>query len=310
MIPEAGEETLQAVLNGDAEAFRSILRSYGPRVERLVSAHVLPHEVPEVAQETFVRAYRSLRSYQGQGSFERWLATIALRCCYERLRERYRPEAPFSSLARGEEDEPEGLTDQASFRLYEEENERRDLREELESALQSLEPRDRMLLTLTFLEGYSIAETAAMMDMTPINVRSGSTTAAKLRGRSIPLWNASGGNHEQPLQSLRGVLSALSVSSPPRTGCWKRRGAAGTRAYEPAFLLDEAWEERVMFAVRLSPMDDPDVPDWLAQRFRPLALANAVIILCALMLFWHAGDPGTALAEYAQSALAGYEVFF
>ncbi len=88
MIPEAGEETLQAVLNGDAEAFRSILRSYGPRVERLVSAHVLPHEVPEVAQETFVRAYRSLRSYQGQGSFERWLATIALRCCYERLRER------------------------------------------------------------------------------------------------------------------------------------------------------------------------------------------------------------------------------
>ena len=95
MIPEAGEETLQAVLNGDAEAFRSILRSYGPRVERLVSAHVLPHEVPEVAQETFVRAYRSLRSYQGQGSFERWLATIALRCCYERLRERYRPEAPF-----------------------------------------------------------------------------------------------------------------------------------------------------------------------------------------------------------------------
>ena len=42
MIPEAGEETLQAVLNGDAEAFRSILRTYGPRVERLVSAHVLP----------------------------------------------------------------------------------------------------------------------------------------------------------------------------------------------------------------------------------------------------------------------------
>ena len=69
MIPEAGEETLQAVLNGDAEAFRSILRSYGPRVERLVSAHVLPHEVPEVAQETFVRAYRGLRLTQGKVPF-------------------------------------------------------------------------------------------------------------------------------------------------------------------------------------------------------------------------------------------------
>ena len=49
---------------------------------------------------------------------------------------------------------------------------------------------------------------------------------------------------------------------------------------------------------------------WLSASGLLPALANAVIILCALMLFWHAGDPGTALAEYAQSALAGYEVFF
>ena len=106
------------------------------------------------------------------------------------------------------------------------------------------------------------------------------------------------------LQSLRGVLSALIGFHSPEDGLLDEG-----RTNRPS-LLDEAWEERVMFAVRLSPMDDPDVPDWLAQRFRPLALANAVIILCALMLFWHAGDPGTALAEYAQSALAGYEVFF
>ena len=104
------------------------------------------------------------------------------------------------------------------------------------------------------------------------------------------------------LQSLRGVLSALIGFQSPEDGLLekaRRRWNEG-RTNRPS-LLDEAWEERVMFAVRLSPMDDPDVPDWLA---------NAVIILCALMLFWHAGDPGTALAEYAQSALAGYEVFF
>ena len=113
------------------------------------------------------------------------------------------------------------------------------------------------------------------------------------------------------LQFLRGVLSALIGFQSPEDGLLekaRRRWNEG-RTNRPS-LLDEAWEERVMFAVRLSPMDDPDVPDWLAQRFRPLALANAVIILCALMLFWHAGDPGTALAEYAQSALAWYEVFF
>ena len=92
------------------------------------------------------------------------------------------------------------------------------------------------------------------------------------------------------LQSLRGVLSALIGFQSPEDGLLEKARCRWNegRTNRPS-LLDEAWEERVMFAVRLSPMDDPDVPDWLAQRFRPLALANAVIILCALMLFWHAG---------------------
>lgn len=75
-------------------------------------------------------------------------------------------------------------------------------------------------------------------------------------------------------------------------------------------LPDEVWEECVMLTAWLSPTDDPDVPDWLTQRFWPLVSANAVIIFCALTLFWYAGDPGTALAEYAQSAFVGHEVFF
>ena len=65
------------------------------------------------------------------------------------------------------------------------------------------------------------------------------------------------------LQSLRGVLSALIGFQSPEDGLLekaRRRWNEG-RTNRPS-LLDEAWEERVMFAVRLSPMDDPDVPDW------------------------------------------------
>ena len=61
------------------------------------------------------------------------------------------------------------------------------------------------------------------------------------------------------LQSLRGVLSALIGFQSPEDGLLekaRRRWNEG-RTNRPS-LLDEAWEERVMFAVRLSPMDDPD----------------------------------------------------
>ena len=61
------------------------------------------------------------------------------------------------------------------------------------------------------------------------------------------------------LQSLRGVLSALIGFQSPEDGLLekaRRRWNEG-RTNRPS-LLDEAWEERVMFAVRLSPMDDPE----------------------------------------------------
>ena len=62
------------------------------------------------------------------------------------------------------------------------------------------------------------------------------------------------------LQSLRGVLSALIGFQSPEDGLLEKarhRWNEG-RTNRPS-LLDEAWEERVMFAVRLSPMDDHDV---------------------------------------------------
>ena len=85
---------------------------------------------------------------------------------------------------------------------------------------------------------------------------------------------------------------------------WRERRSAQTS------LLDNTWEERVMYAVSLLPLEAEQPPDWLEARFRPLALANIAIIFCALLLLWHAGDPGTALADYAQVFFAGYEVFF
>ena len=101
---------------------------------------------------------------------------------------------------------------------------------------------------------------------------------------------ASGPAPGDPLHAFRGEWTAA-----------RRRAAP---------VLGEAWERQVMRAVRLAAVEEPAVPDWLAQRLQPLALTNAVIVLLALALFWQAGDPASALADYTQSALAAYEVIF
>lgn len=87
-----------------------------------------------------------------------------------------------------------------------------------------------------------------------------------------------------------------------------RRDWLAARRTAPA--LDGAWEDRVMRAVRLQSAEEGAVPQWLAQRLRPLAVADAAIVLLATLLFWQAGDPASALADYAQALLSSYEVFF
>ena len=73
-------EIVRAVLAGDREAFRVFVDRESAAVVR-ACYRVLGdmHEAEDVAQETFVSAYRSLSSWRGEGPFGAWLARIAVR---------------------------------------------------------------------------------------------------------------------------------------------------------------------------------------------------------------------------------------
>src|SRR5690242_7487872 len=72
---------------GDEIAIDRLIARYRKRVVRL-AAHVLrrPEEAEDVAQEAFVRAFRSLRSFRGEGKFYTWLYPIVVRLCLDRQR--------------------------------------------------------------------------------------------------------------------------------------------------------------------------------------------------------------------------------
>jgi RNA polymerase sigma-70 factor (ECF subfamily) len=71
---------VEAVLAGDADAFRALVEREGPAVVRACSRILGDRtEAEDVAQEAFVIAYRSLPAWRGEGTFGAWVSRIAVR---------------------------------------------------------------------------------------------------------------------------------------------------------------------------------------------------------------------------------------
>jgi RNA polymerase sigma-70 factor (ECF subfamily) len=72
---------------GDELAWEALVRRYQGRVFALAYHYLRDREeARDVAQETFIRVYRGLRTFDGTGSFVAWLVRIARNCAFDRAR--------------------------------------------------------------------------------------------------------------------------------------------------------------------------------------------------------------------------------
>lgn len=79
MGKDVSDEVLVArTQGGDKVAFDLLVRKYQYRVTKLVSRYVSDSEALDVAQETFIKAYRALRGFRGNSAFYTWLYRIAI----------------------------------------------------------------------------------------------------------------------------------------------------------------------------------------------------------------------------------------
>ena len=95
--------------NGDEEAFESLVSQYERFVYnvacRVLSSSSQPQDMAEdIAQETFLKAWRSLSKFRGGSTFSTWLFRIAVNCAKDAVRSAARRPAASLSFA-GEEDE-------------------------------------------------------------------------------------------------------------------------------------------------------------------------------------------------------------
>jgi RNA polymerase sigma-70 factor (ECF subfamily) len=165
-------ELVQRVQRGDRQAFDVLVRKYQHRIVKLILRYVQdPSEALDVAQETFLKAYRALPRFRGESAFYTWIYRIAINTAKNHLvaQDRRPPSDDIDAV--------DAEQFQNAFQLREVDTpERLLLRGEIESTLvEAMEalPEDlRTAIMLRELEGMSYEEIAQTMSCPVGTVRS------------------------------------------------------------------------------------------------------------------------------------------
>ena len=102
----------RVLVDDDRNAFGALVRRYQSQVRRLLRKLTGgdPTFADDLAQETFLRGYRSLKSYRGTARFSTWLCQIAYRCFLtEAGRAKTRAEVPEEAARPAHEAAPDGV---------------------------------------------------------------------------------------------------------------------------------------------------------------------------------------------------------
>jgi len=75
---QTDEQLVARAQEGNARAFELLVRKYQYKIIQLVSRLVGESDAPDVAQETFIKAYRALNGFRGQSAFYTWLYRIGI----------------------------------------------------------------------------------------------------------------------------------------------------------------------------------------------------------------------------------------
>ncbi|OLC55851.1 MAG: hypothetical protein AUH92_01245 [Acidobacteria bacterium 13_1_40CM_4_69_4] len=170
MVDDASDASLLArAAAGEAAAFDLLVGRWKNRLFRLALRFFRrPEDAEEIAQEVFLKVYRMAASYRSDAPFEHWLLRIATNTCVDRLRERRRRREDI--LADITPDAGAWL-DAALAGASQEAQQAEAARALAADLLDSLPPKDRMVLVLMDLEGLSAREVAASTGSTRAAVK-------------------------------------------------------------------------------------------------------------------------------------------
>lgn len=166
------QDLVRRVQQGDMAAFDLLVRKYQHRVAAVVGRYVRDwSECQDVAQETFIRAYRAIGSFRGDAQFYTWLHRIAVNTAKNHLvASNRRP--PTDDIDPGDAEHFDVASGLRDHDTPERELMRQQMEQTVLRAVQALPEELRTAITLREVEGLSYEEIAARMDCPIGTVRS------------------------------------------------------------------------------------------------------------------------------------------
>jgi RNA polymerase sigma-70 factor (ECF subfamily) len=155
----------------DQEAYEELIRRHQHRVFAVASGILRRREdVEDIAQQVFVKAYFSLKRFDQRAAFSTWLYKITVNECWDLLRKKkVRPLVYESDLS--EEQARQVESSEAMGGTGPDISERLEARQRVERLLEGLDERDRLMLVLKEVEGFSIEEVAEVLDLNANTVK-------------------------------------------------------------------------------------------------------------------------------------------
>jgi RNA polymerase sigma-70 factor (ECF subfamily) len=156
---------IDRVLKGDSNAFAPLINKYKNMIFTLVIKIVKNREdAEEVAQDSFIKAYEKLGSFEGKSKFSTWLYTIAYRNALTKVRKKKLETTDIDSYVIDNHKDDHDFPQLEAIKSGEQQ-------EYVKKAIDNLGETDSLLITLFYLHDNSIEEIQEITEMSQSNVK-------------------------------------------------------------------------------------------------------------------------------------------
>jgi RNA polymerase sigma factor (sigma-70 family) len=157
---------IEKILAGDNSLFEILIRRHNPVLYKIARGYGFNHQDAEdIMQDVHVTAYTNLPKFENRASYKTWISRIAVNRCLYKLKYGYhKNEMPVEQVH--EPVQPGSMNNQPEEKMI-----NRELAVVLENSLEKLPLIYRTVFILREMEGFSVAETAELLGITPVNVK-------------------------------------------------------------------------------------------------------------------------------------------